>query len=78
MKYFFSSEISTDHGKMLSSTAIKSMITKLIANEDKNKPLSDLDISKDFNDNGIKVARRTIAKYREKLLIPTSKHRKIK
>ena len=78
MKYFFSSEISTDHGKVLSSTAIKSMITKLIANEDKNKPLSDLDISKDFNENGIKVARRTIAKYRETLLIPTSKYRKIK
>jgi len=78
MKYFFSSEISTDHGKMLSSTAIKSMITKLIANEDKNKPLSDSDISKSFNENGIKVARRTIAKYRETLLIPTSKHRKIK
>ena len=78
MKYFFSSEISTDHGKMLSSTAIKSMITKLIENEDKNKPLSDSDISKNFNENGIKVARRTIAKYREKLLIPTSKHRKIK
>jgi RNA polymerase sigma-54 factor len=78
MKYFFSSEISTDHGKMLSSTAIKSMITKLIANEDKNKPLSDSDISKSFNENGIKVARRTIAKYREILLIPTSKYRKIK
>ena len=78
MKYFFSSEISTDHGKMLSSTAIKSMITKLIANEDKNKPLSDSDISKNFNENGIKVARRTIAKYREILLIPTSKYRKIK
>jgi RNA polymerase sigma-54 factor len=63
---------------MLSSTAIKSMITKLIANEDKNKPLSDSDISKNFNENGIKVARRTIAKYREILLIPTSKYRKIK
>jgi RNA polymerase sigma-54 factor len=78
MKYFFSSEISTDHGKMISSTAIKSMITKIIANEDKNKPLSDSDISKNFNENGIKVARRTVAKYRETLLIPTSKYRKIK
>ena len=78
MKYFFSSEISTDHGKMLSSTAIKSMITKIILNEDKKQPLSDHDISKTFNDNGIKVARRTIAKYRENLSIPTSKYRKIK
>ena len=78
MKYFFSSEISTDHGKMLSSTAIKSMISKIILNEDKKQPLSDQDISKSFNDNGIKVARRTIAKYRENLSIPTSKYRKIK
>ena len=78
MKYFFSSEISTDHGKMLSSTAIKSMISKVILNEDKKQPLSDQDISKSFNDNGIKVARRTIAKYRENLSIPTSKYRKIK
>jgi RNA polymerase sigma-54 factor len=54
------------------------MITKIIANEDKNKPLSDSDISKNFNENGIKVARRTVAKYRETLLIPTSKYRKIK
>jgi RNA polymerase sigma-54 factor len=78
MKYFFSSEISTDHGKMISSTAIKSMITKIIANEYKTKPLSDSDISKNFNENGIKVARRTVAKYRETLLIPTSKYRKTK
>ena len=78
MKYFFSSEISTNHGKMLSSTAIKSMISKIILNEDKKQPLSDQDISKSFNDNGIKVARRTVAKYRENLSIPTSKYRKIK
>ena len=54
------------------------MITKIILNEDKKQPLSDHDISKTFNDNGIKVARRTIAKYRENLSIPTSKYRKIK
>ena len=78
MKYFFSSEISTDHGKMISSTAIKSMISKIISNENKKQPLSDSDISKTFSDNGIKVARRTIAKYRETLSIPTSKYRKLK
>lgn len=78
MKYFFSSEISTEHGKMISSTAIKSMISKIISNEDKKQPLSDSDISRSFNENGIKVARRTIAKYRETLSIPTSKYRKIK
>ena len=78
MKYFFSSEVSTDHGKMISSTAIKSMISSIILNEDKKQPLSDSDISKSFNDNGIKIARRTIAKYRETLSIPTSKYRKLK
>ena len=78
MKYFFSSEVSTDHGKMISSTAIKSMISSIILNEDKKQPLSDSDISKTFSDNGIKVARRTIAKYRETLSIPTSKYRKLK
>ena len=51
---------------------------KIISNEDKKQPLSDSDISKSFNDNGIKIARRTIAKYREVLSIPISKYRKLK
>ena len=76
MKYFFSSEINTDYGKMISSTAIKSMLEKIISKEDKNSPLSDSQIADNFNKNGIRVARRTVAKYRETLAIPPSKNRK--
>ena len=76
MKYFFSSEINTDHGKMISSTAIKSMLEKIISNENKVSPLSDSQIVDNFNKSGIRVARRTVAKYRETLAIPTSKDRK--
>ena len=76
MKYFFSSEINTDYGKMISSTAIKSMLEKIISKEDKSSPLSDSQIADNFNKNGIRVARRTVAKYRETLAIPPSKNRK--
>ncbi len=76
MKYFFSSEINTDYGKMISSTAIKSMLEKIISKEDKSSPLSDSQIADNLNDNGIRVARRTVAKYRETLAIPPSKNRK--
>ena len=76
MKYFFSSEINTDYGKMMSSTAIKSMLKKIISNEDKSSPLSDSRIVDHFNKSGIRVARRTVAKYRETLAIPASKDRK--
>jgi len=76
MKYFFSSEINTDYGKMISSTAIKSMVEKIISKEDKISPLSDSQIADNLNKNGIRVARRTIAKYRETLGISISKNRK--
>ena len=76
MKHFFSSEINTDYGKMISSTAIKSMLEKIISKEDKSSPLSDSQIADNLNKNGIRVARRTVAKYRETLAIPTSKNRK--
>jgi RNA polymerase sigma-54 factor len=76
MKYFFSSEINTDYGKMVSSTAIKSMLEEIISNEDKSSPLSDSRIVDHFNKSGIRVARRTVAKYRETLAIPASKDRK--
>ena len=76
MKYFFSSEINTDYGKMMSSTAIKSMLEKIISNEDKSSPLSDSRIVDHFNKSGIRLARRTVAKYRETLAIPMSKDRK--
>jgi len=76
MKYFFSSEINTDHGKMISSTAIKSMLEKIISNENKVSPLSDSQIVDNFNKSGIRVARRTVAKYRDILAIPISRNRK--
>ena len=78
LKYFFSSEIKTDYGKKLSSITIKEMIKKLINNEDARSPLSDSQISKSFSDNGIKVARRTITKYRESMSIPSSTDRRSK
>ena len=78
LKYFFSSEIKTDYGKKLSSITIKEMIKKLINNEDARSPLSDSQISKSFSDNGIKVARRTITKYRESMSIPSSTDRRLK
>ena len=76
MKYFFSSEIKTDYGKMVSSTAIKSILEKIISKEDKNSPLSDSQIVAYLNESGIRVARRTVAKYRDALIIPSSKNRK--
>ena len=78
LKYFFSSEIKTDYGKKLSSITIKEMIKKLINDEDARSPLSDSQISKSFSDNGIKVARRTITKYRESMSIPSSTDRRLK
>ena len=76
MKHFFSSEINTDYGKMVSSIAIKSMLEKMISKENKSSPLSDSQIADILNKDGIRVARRTVAKYRETLGIPTSKNRK--
>ena len=78
LKYFFTSEIETDYGKKLSSITIKEMIKKLINDEDARFPMSDSQISKNFNENGIKVARRTITKYRESMGISSSTDRRIK
>ena len=76
LKYFFSSHVSTDSGGECSSTAIRALIRKLIAAENPKKPLSDSKITVILGDQGIKVARRTIAKYRESLVIPPSNERK--
>ena len=78
LKYFFSSELSTDTGKMVSSKAIMKMIDEIIKNEDKMKPSSDSQISKYFEDQGISVARRTVTKYRERLNIEKSTERRVK
>ncbi|MGI1677236.1 MAG: RNA polymerase factor sigma-54 [Cellvibrionaceae bacterium] len=76
LKYFFSSHVSTDSGGECSSTAIRAIIKKLVIAENPKKPLSDSKIADLLSDQGIKVARRTIAKYRESLSIPASNERK--
>lgn len=76
LKYFFSSHVDTDSGMGCSSTAIRAIIKKLVAAEKPTKPLSDSKIANILADQGIKVARRTIAKYRESLMIPPSNERK--
>jgi RNA polymerase sigma-54 factor len=76
LKYFFSSHVSTDTGGECSATAIRAIIKKLVLAENPRKPLSDSKIAEILNDQGINVARRTIAKYRETLAIPPSNERK--
>ncbi|HAK51802.1 MAG TPA: RNA polymerase factor sigma-54 [Gammaproteobacteria bacterium] len=76
LKYFFSSHVSTNTGGEVSSTAIRALIKKLVSEENPKKPLSDSKIANMLADQDIKVARRTIAKYRESLLIPPSNERK--
>ncbi|MDC0611295.1 RNA polymerase factor sigma-54 [Vibrio sp.] len=76
LKYFFSSHVSTDSGGECSSTAIRALIKKLVAAENPAKPLSDNKIAALLADQGIQVARRTIAKYRESLGIAPSSQRK--
>ena len=76
LKYFFSSHVSTTSGGECSSTAIRALIKKLVSMESPRKPLSDSKIAVLLEDQGIKVARRTIAKYREGLHIPPSNERK--
>ena len=76
LKYFFSSHVSTENGGECSSTAIRALIKKLISAENSAKPLSDSKIADILAEQGIKVARRTIAKYRESLAIPPSNQRK--
>ncbi|MBT0585444.1 RNA polymerase factor sigma-54 [Alteromonas oceanisediminis] len=76
LKYFFSSHVATDSGGECSSTAIRALIKKLVAAETPSKPLSDSKIAQLLADQGIQVARRTIAKYRESLAIPPSNQRK--
>ncbi|MEO6798503.1 MAG: RNA polymerase factor sigma-54 [Rhodanobacter sp.] len=75
LKYFFSSGVSTEDGGSASATAIQAMLRKLIDAEDPRKPLSDQTIAEALQSKGIQVARRTVAKYREGLRIPTSSER---
>ncbi|MEZ9132634.1 RNA polymerase factor sigma-54 [Vibrio breoganii] len=76
LKYFFSSHVSNDEGEDKSSTAIRALIKKLVAEENSAKPLSDNKIATLLAEQGVKVARRTVAKYRESLGIAPSSQRK--
>lgn len=77
-KYFFSSHLSTVDGKDQSSTSVRAKIRKLIGAENPAKPLSDSKIARKLADEGINVARRTVAKYREAMKIPSSSERKVR
>ncbi|CAN5878633.1 RNA polymerase factor sigma-54 [soil metagenome] len=77
MKFFFHSGISSSYGDSVSSVTIKQRIRKIIENEDPRKPLSDSKIVSILQKEGLMLARRTIAKYREELKIPTSNQRKV-
>ena len=76
LKYFFGSHVATDTGGACSSTAIRALIKQLVASEDLKKPLSDAKIADVLSGQGIVVARRTIAKYRDVLKIPPANLRK--
>jgi len=76
LKYFFSSAVSNTDGATSSSTAIRSLIKKMVASESKQKPLSDNKIAKELEQQGHIVARRTVAKYRESMHIAPSSQRK--
>src|SRR2546426_1885186 len=76
LKYFFGSHVATEAGGAASSTAIRALIKQLVAAEDAKAPLSDARISQILGEQGIVVARRTIAKYREALQIPPVNQRK--
>ncbi len=75
-KYFFGSHVSTDTGGAASSTAIRALIRQFIEAEDRKKPLSDSKIADLLGQQGMVVARRTVAKYRESLNIPPVSKRK--
>jgi RNA polymerase sigma-54 factor len=76
LKYFFGSHVSTDTGGACSATAIRALIKQLVAAEDARKPLSDHRISDILAQQGIQVARRTVAKYREAMHIQPANLRK--
>ncbi len=76
LKYFFSTAIPVDGKEALAAESIRERIRKLILDEDPHKPLSDNSISIKLGEKGIKLARRTVAKYREQMKILPVKHRR--
>lgn len=76
IKYFFSSGIDSGMGSTVSSVSIKKMIKDLIDNENTSKPISDQEISEGLIKEGVSISRRTIAKYRDEMNIPSSSKRR--
>lgn len=77
-KYFFSSHLASENGEDQSSTSVRAKIRKLISGENPGKPLSDSKITNLLKEDGISVARRTVAKYREAMNIPSSSERRVR
>ena len=77
LKYFFDSHLSTDQGEDVSSRSVKERIARLVADEDKANPLSDQEIAEKLGGDGLQIARRTVAKYREQLRLPSQRYRKV-
>src|SRR3984893_2797827 len=77
LKYFFHSGIASDSGEMISSVSIKKKIRDMVAGEDAGKPLSDQEIAQVLRGQGLTIARRTVAKYREELGILPSHQRRL-
>jgi len=76
LKYFFSEGLQTDSGEEVSSREIKSILKNCVENEDKKKPLTDDKLTNILKEKGYRIARRTVAKYREQLNIPVARLRK--
>lgn len=76
LKYFFSSSLGENYGEGVSSTSVKTQIQKLINEENSQKPLSDQKIAEKLNDEGVSISRRTVAKYRDEMRIPSSSMRR--
>ncbi len=76
LKYFFSEGLTTESGEEVSNKEVKAIIERIIAGEDKSKPLSDQAIANMLEKDGFNIARRTVTKYREQLNIPVARLRK--
>ena len=76
LKYFFDSKVGTEEGEDVSARSVKDKISRMVADENKAKPLSDQVIADRLGEDGLKIARRTVAKYRDQLQIPSQRYRK--
>ena len=76
LKYFFDSKVSTNEGGDVSARSVKEKISSMVSDENKARPLSDQEVADRLSESGLKIARRTVAKYREQLQIPSQRYRK--